>query len=217
MKIFDNLYSYIWDDVRDNNSNSYIIVGEFSILVDPGHDRFLTRLIKSIKRDGIDPENISLIINTHSHPDHIEANGNKMWDNILKTLSKEEEIYFKEVYPIFGETPPYFMIDFYLQEGELKIGNETFQIIQTPGHTPGSICIYWPKNKVLISGDVIFVGGIGRTDFPGGNGEILKESIEKLSTFDTEYLLSGHGDILNGRDKIKKNFNFIKNTFLNLL
>jgi glyoxylase-like metal-dependent hydrolase (beta-lactamase superfamily II) len=217
MKIFDNLYGYIWNDVMENNCNSYIIGGEIPLLIDPGHDRFLTGLVELMDKDGINPEDISLIITTHSHPDHIEANGNKRWNSTLKALNKEEDVYFKEVYPIFGEELPSFTIDFYLQEGELKVGDNTFQIIHTPGHTPGSICIYWPQNKTLISGDVIFAGGVGRTDFPGGDGKLLKKSIGRLSNLDIEYLLCGHGDILKGRDRIKRNFGFIEATFFDFL
>ncbi len=100
--------------------------------------------------------------------------------------------------------------DILLQEGELKIGNMTFQVIQTPGHSPGSVCIYWPDKKVLFSGDVAFNQGIGRTDLPGGDGQELKESIKKISLLDVEYLLSGHGDILAGHEKVKTNFKNIE-------
>jgi glyoxylase-like metal-dependent hydrolase (beta-lactamase superfamily II) len=86
----------------------------------------------------------------------------------------------------------------------------TFQVIQTPGHSPGSVCIYWPDKKVLFTGDVAFNQGIGRTDLPGGDGQELKESIKRISLLDVEYLLSGHGDILSGREKVKANFGDIE-------
>jgi glyoxylase-like metal-dependent hydrolase (beta-lactamase superfamily II) len=114
--------------------------------------------------------------------------------------------------------------DFYLKEGELNLGKGnklSLNIIHTPGHSPGSISIYWAKNKVLIPGDVLFHGGVGRTDLPGGDGKLLKQSIERLSELDSEYLLPGHstqfGDIIKGKDKIAQNFAFIRLNYFPLL
>jgi glyoxylase-like metal-dependent hydrolase (beta-lactamase superfamily II) len=114
--------------------------------------------------------------------------------------------------------------DFYLEEGELNLGKENklaLKILHTPGHSPGSISIYWQDNKVLISGDVIFYGSVGRTDIPGGDGKLLKQSIEKLSQLDIEYLLPGHstefGDIITGKDKVEQNFAFIRLNYFPLL
>jgi glyoxylase-like metal-dependent hydrolase (beta-lactamase superfamily II) len=97
-----------------------------------------------------------------------------------------------------------------LQEGELQVGNMTFQIIHVPGHSPGSICIYWPQEKALITGDVIFCQGLGRTDLPGGNGQTLKESIKRLARLEVEHLLPGHGETLSGRALVKKNFSEVE-------
>jgi glyoxylase-like metal-dependent hydrolase (beta-lactamase superfamily II) len=85
-----------------------------------------------------------------------------------------------------------------------------FQVIQTPGHSPGSICLYWSDRKVLFTGDVVFDQGIGRTDLPGGNGRALKESIKSISRLDVEYLLPGHGEIVSGREAVKANFTDIE-------
>jgi len=74
------------------------------------------------------------------------------------------------------------------------------------GHTPGSICIYWPKHKVLFTGDLIFKDGLGRTDLSGGDGKLLKKSIQRMSDLDIEWILPGHGDIISGADEVKKNF-----------
>ena len=106
-----------------------------------------------------------------------------------------------------------FRIDFYLKEGGLHLGKETFEIYETPGHSPGSLCLYWPKQKVLFAGDVIFRGGIGRTDFLEGNPEALKKSIERMSQLETEILLPGHGEILSGRDLVLQNFEWIRQNF----
>jgi len=75
-------------------------------------------------------------------------------------------------------------LDFYLGEGDLEVGEHRFQILHTPGHSPGSVSVYWPERKALFTGDVLFPGGLGRTDLPGGNGAQLKESIRRLAELD---------------------------------
>jgi hydroxyacylglutathione hydrolase len=68
-------------------------------------------------------------------------------------------------------------------------------VIHTPGHTPGSICLYDEANRILISGDTVFSGGgFGRTDLPGGSFAQLRESVERLSVLDVEELYPGHGE-----------------------
>jgi glyoxylase-like metal-dependent hydrolase (beta-lactamase superfamily II) len=108
---------------------------------------------------------------------------------------------------------PKFRIDFYLKEGELHLGEKAFHIYETPGHSPGSISIYWPEKKALLTGDLVFYGGVGRTDFIEGNSKLLMEGIERLSQLDTEILLPGHGEILMGREMVLQNFEFIRQNF----
>ncbi len=93
-----------------------------------------------------------------------------------------------------------------LQEGDLRMGDIALKVMHTPGHSPGSVCLYWPEEKALFTGDLIFNQGIGRTDLPGGNGQSLKNSIRKASALDVEILLPGHGDVIRGRDAVAKNF-----------
>jgi glyoxylase-like metal-dependent hydrolase (beta-lactamase superfamily II) len=66
--------------------------------------------------------------------------------------------------------------------------------------------LYWPSQKALFTGDLIFKEGLGRTDLPGGNGSKLKESIRRLTNLDVECLLPGHGEIIMGAEKVRKNF-----------
>ena len=70
-----------------------------------------------------------------------------------------------------------------------------FELLETPGHTPGSICLYWPDEKVLLSGDTLFQMGYGRTDLPGGNIGQLIDSLEHLFTLPADTLVyPGHGE-----------------------
>jgi glyoxylase-like metal-dependent hydrolase (beta-lactamase superfamily II) len=238
MRLVDNIYAYLWKG-RGNNCHSYLFSNVLRgkrphVLIDPGHvvnemgEKCLEKLISSIRRDDIAPEEIGLIVNTHSHPDHCEANqplaemnsaSGTDRDRALIAINKTEDEYRRAVglYRMMGITME-FEPDFYLQEGELNLGQGdkklNLQIIHTPGHSPGSICIYSPENKVLITGDVVFNGSIGRTDLPGGDSRALKQSIEKLSNLDVEYLLPGHstnyGDIIRGKNNVVQNFAFIR-------
>jgi hydroxyacylglutathione hydrolase len=173
-----------------------------------------------------------LIINTHTHPDHCQATevivqksarkgGKGKASQAVVALSREEEEYYRTVgerlFSMFGMEVAKFEPFIYLVEGDLSLGKEKkidLQIWHTPGHSPGSISIYWPNNKVLITGDVVFYGGVGRTDFPGGSISVLKQSIEKLSRLEVEYLLPGHsteyGSIIEGKEKVERNFKAVR-------
>ncbi len=105
---------------------------------------------------------------------------------------------------------PKIRIDFYLKEGELHLGKEIFKIYETPGHSPGSLSIHWPEKKALFTGDLIFYGGVGRTDFPEGNSRLLVQSIEKMSRLNVEIMLPGHGDVIVGRASVLQNFEYIR-------
>ena len=78
-------------------------------------------------------------------------------------------------------------------EINIKIGDSDFQFLYTPGHSPGSICLYDQKTRSLFSGDTVFsYGSFGRYDFPGGSLSMLKQSIKRLAELDVEILASGH-------------------------
>ncbi len=171
-----------------------------------------------MKKDGIKAEDIGLVIGTHSHPDHYEASQFiKDKSQALIALSKEEQGYLEKVgqkiYQMFGARVPA-SADICLEEGELELHKIKLEVIYTPGHSPGAISLYWRDSKVLIAGDVIFYGNTGRVDIPGGSGQVLQESIEKLSKLDVDYVLTGHQygspGIIAGKENIRKNFDFVR-------
>jgi hydroxyacylglutathione hydrolase len=221
VELIKDLYIYPWTDMSVNNCNTYFIGGEVSMLIDPGLDSCLSGVLDTIKNDGCDPEKIENIISTHSHPDHFDGIKSFMQKDSRIALHPDEDTFLKEeglgFYNMFGLKLPEYRMDLSLQEGEFKVKNTTFEIYHTPGHSPGSISLYWPDNKALIVGDVVFQAGVGRTDFPGGDGTLLKQSIERLSKLDVEYLLPGHGDIIKGSDNIKRNFDYVADVYYNLI
>ena len=163
-------------------------------IVDPGGDEDL--LLAEIEKLGL---TVEYIIATHGHPDHVcgnrkiqEATGAKI---IMHAADVEffEQPEVKEYFSMLGlePSPP---VDIKVKAGdEVRIGNVAFKVIHTPGHTPGGICLYSAPN--IITGDTLFVGGLGRTDFPGGSHEELLESIRtQLLTLPPETVVwPGHG------------------------
>ncbi|MGB6873339.1 MAG: MBL fold metallo-hydrolase [Dehalococcoidia bacterium] len=236
VKLVEKCYCYVWQG-RGNNCNAIlwpsVLRGERPhVLVDPGHVRnelgepCFDSLAQAMEGDGFKMEDIGLVIATHSHPDHIEATESVVEKSgALFTLSREEDEFYRTMgmtfFQAFGGKPPQVNPSFYLKEGDLSLGAKddkvAVKVIFTPGHSPGSISLYLEEDKILISGDVVFAGSIGRTDFPGGSPSVLRESIDKLSQLDVEYLVSGHstemGNIIVGKDKVRRNFYTAKTFF----
>ncbi len=213
MKLAEDLYFYEWTDPYTNNCNSYYIGGSVQALIDPGLKKHLPDLLVKMSLDGIDGEKIRYIINTHSHPDHYE--GSVLFNSTGATIALHgKEIEFLanigcRMFEWFGLEFPQVDINLVLSEGDLELGNEIFRVILTPGHSPGSIGLYWPERQVLFSGDVIFDQNVGRSDFPGGDALLLKESIRKLAALDIGYCLPGHMGILQGVSNVKRNFDMV--------
>jgi len=221
VKLTKDVFIYPWTNVSINNCNTYLINEKHPILIDTGLSMCLNGVLEDIKKDGIDPETIELIISTHSHPDHFDGVKHFMQKDTKMALHRDEDTFLKETgkgfYNMFGLQMPDYRVDTYLQEGSLNINNTVMEIYHTPGHSPGSVSLYLPDSKTLIVGDVIFQAGVGRTDFPGGDGALLKKSIDKLSTLDIEHLLPGHGDIVEGNDRVKRNFDYVAQVYYNII
>ena len=220
MKIAEHLYVYLWTDQRENNCNSIYIDGKMPLLIDPGYPQKVGSLFDKMKADGLDPQRIKVVVSTHAHPDHFGGTS-AFKDNSVKIgISRREERYIEDIgrpmYLQHGAKMPDYRVDFYLKEGDLHLGKHYFEILLTPGHSPGSLCLYWPRYKALFPGDVIFANGVGRTDLPGGNIDELKQSVERLSKLSVELLVPGHGPALQGEDRIRKNFEQIKKAFLGM-
>lgn len=221
MKITDNVYGFIWRSTTANNCNTYLIDGPTRILIDPGHSSLFDHVHKELNELRLTLDDIGLVISTHAHPDHLEAAElfkekpalvalhNKDW-RFLKSMDNSPKT------PLSLNTQS-IAPAFFLKEGDISISGFDFLVLHTPGHSPGSVSIYWPDQKMLFTGDLVFKGGLGRTDLPGGNGTKLKESIKRLAGLDAEWLLPGHGDIISGSAEIKANFEQVEQVWFNYL
>lgn len=209
MQLSEKLHAFVWRSTGANNCNTYLIDGPTRILIDPGHVNAFGHVRSGLDELALKIEDIGLVICTHSHPDHIEAA--QLFKQASAQLAFHEEEWKtvqamgKRLTPSRRRDLDAIAPDFFLKEGDLSVAGLELGIIHTPGHSPGSISICWPEQKALFTGDVIFKDGIGRTDLPMGNGEQLKESIQKLSSVEAEFLLPGHGDIVTGADDVKRN------------
>ena len=139
---------------------------------------------------------VRAIVANYGHFDHVLAVPylRKKWDVPFMMNSLDMEILrlFGSYYPI-GDTAP----DVDLGEGDIiRVGNVDIVVIHTPGHTPGSICLYLKEDKILFTGDTLFKGAYGRTDLPGGDPEQMFDSLRKIfGMFPTDYrVFPGHGE-----------------------
>jgi len=222
MKVTDHLCAYIWRNMQANNCNSFVVrTPKTTCLIDPGHRAFLPQLFRSMREDGFAPEEVKLVVLTHGHPDHLEGGLEFRKMGAHLAIHRAEEEYLKEIGPYFarmlGVEMPQLVFDLYLEEGELFIGEERFQVIHTPGHSPGSICLHWEAPGVLFSGDLVFAQGVGRTDFPGGDGELLKESIRRCRPLGAHMLMPGHGEAILTPSGVERNFEIIEKMYFDYL
>lgn len=179
-------------------NNCYFIHrdGEYDcIVVDPAKngDVIATRL----REKGL---TVKAIVLTHAHFDHILGVAD------MKKIT-EAPIYGGEGdIPLFTDSvlngsakinhPVQFDLDIALKDGdEIETGNIKAKIMSTPGHSKGSICLYFEEDKVLISGDTLFCESVGRTDLEGGSAGEIKESLRRLMELpDDIKVYPGHGD-----------------------
>ena len=140
-----------------------------------------------------------IIVATHGHLDHLwgAAWATEQWHTPV--LMHEADIPMakdmQSQYDLFGirATPQPFPVE--PLNSQLSTFNSQLSILHTPGHTPGSVCLYWPDEKTLISGDTLFRTGYGRTDLPGGNMAELISSLGQLFTLPSDVkVYPGHGD-----------------------
>jgi glyoxylase-like metal-dependent hydrolase (beta-lactamase superfamily II) len=142
---------------------------------------------------------LGVVVLTHSHFDHISA--------LTQVLDgREVPVYMHKADEAFAfspmnSMPPYPQtqkpgtLNLDKNDGDqIECGGLTARLIATPGHTPGGWCLYFEDHGVLVAGDTLFAGSVGRTDLPGGDWNTLSESLQKLKKLpDSTRVICGHG------------------------
>ena len=160
-------------------------------IVDPGNEG--ERIVALLEKKGLVPAAILL---THAHFDHIGGIPALqaafpdlpvyMHDNDLKVIESPLNQLPPDYPPLAGQ------IRNLKSVGELTLDGIT--VIETPGHTPGGVCYFFAAEKLLLAGDTLFAGSVGRTDLPGGDMATLMNSLTKLTTLpDDTLVIPGHG------------------------
>lgn len=190
----------IWDDTKE------------CIIVDPGaySDSEKNRLVKFITENALKPVRL---INTHGHFDHVMGNPFILskWNipvymnhGDLKELSRVKSYCAYFGYEI--EQPSSDVID--LKDGDvITFGNSSLKVYHTPGHSQGSVILYNEADKYVLTGDILFAGSIGRTDLPGGDYDVIKESLStKVLTLPPDTVVyPGHGPVTEIAQEINTN------------
>lgn len=181
-------------------TNCYVVGCEKTkdaIIVDPGFSsRFdAEKIFKFIENNSLSLKNI---INTHGHPDHTCGNGIIKEKFGVPIYIHEQDAYMlgdvgRKIATFFGFnnfSPP---ADALLHDGDLiRFGNVILRVIHTPGHSRGSISLLGEKE--VFTGDTLFAGSIGRTDFPESSEEDMNSSLKKLAMLPDNFIVyPGHG------------------------
>jgi glyoxylase-like metal-dependent hydrolase (beta-lactamase superfamily II) len=182
------------------NSTILYSQGE-AFIFDPGADS--DKLVQFLEENNLSLKGIFL---THGHIDHfghVKPLKEKFPDVPVYMNEKDNFLLKEELWPGFAQylgaylNPP---IDSHLKEGDIfSLGNLSVEVYETPGHTPGSVVFYIPQLRLLIAGDLLFKGGIGRYDLPGGSWEDLKHSLKRVFSLfpETTTVITGHYDLTN--------------------
>jgi hydroxyacylglutathione hydrolase len=176
-------------------TNAYLVWDGRSpdaLVLDPGMGA-AEPLIERVRANGL---RLHLIANSHGHVDHIFDNA-----PLKREAGAPLAIHPDDEYRLGGDNNYGFELepvtaDEHLREGEqLRIGDLVFDILHTPGHTEGSVCLYEERLGILLSGDTLFPDGWGRTDLPGGDDEQMATSIARLAREipPAVRVLPGHG------------------------
>lgn len=188
--------------------NCYIIYDETkeAAIIDPGDEA--GRIIDWVEEKGL---NVKYIINTHAHADHIGANTDvKAKTGGILLISAADAPWLENpkynLSAFMGDAVISCPADKLLDDGEeISFGNIKLQVLATPGHTPGGICLY--GEGVLFSGDTLFNGSVGRCDFPFGSMEQLMESISTrlMPLPPATKVYPGHGPMTTIGDELAMN------------
>ncbi len=193
------------------DSNIYLIVDEIISIIDSGTGENFGIVNQNINKLGIAPSDIKMVINTHCHFDHVGGNIYFMESGVGVAIHELEADFLRRgdqsitLAGLFGGKLPSIEVTHGLHDGDqIKLGDLKLDVVLTPGHTRGSMCLHDPDIGILFSGDTVFCGDVGRTDLPTSDTQALGRSLRKLGDLGIEKLYPGHGPSVkkNAREQI---------------
>lgn len=195
----------------DKSSHSYVVKGDrMNILIDSGIDSKFSFLQKSLLKIGLKVRDIDVVVNTHEHFDHIGANRYFQESAIIAAHRfAATKMAVNDKYVTLYQSGDANELSLYVHlwlesKSRFDLGNYTLDIIHTPGHTSGSICIYETSKKFLFTGDMIFAGGVLSYIAESGSVGDYINSIMSLNTRRIEQIYPGHGKISDNPDNDMK-------------
>ncbi len=169
------------------DSNVYFLDLKEKIIIDTGPKQYKV-IVEGELSKKIELGKINKVIFTHLHYDHI---GNFDLFPKAKFYASEEEIALLKKNKLYAIGDPILAKRFNIRLNILRDFNG-IKVIKTPGHTKGSVCLFYEKEKILFSGDTLFFNGFGRIDFPFSDPVKMEESLEKLRGINYKILAPGH-------------------------
>lgn len=170
--------------LTDYQSNCYVVESQGeAVIIDPGEPS--PQLLEMVAG-----KSVKYIVNTHAHPDHIGGDPYLIEHLKAPILLPKEDLEFFHMFLGSSIQP-----DRFLEEGDvIEVGQLRFEVLHTPGHSSGSITLLERKERTLFTGDLLFAGSIGRTDFPGGSDIEMRKSLERLAKLEGDWqIYPGHG------------------------
>jgi hydroxyacylglutathione hydrolase len=212
------------------NANHFVFNGSTKVLIDTGYKRDLENTIHLIEKTGFKIPDTELIINTHSHCDHIGGNHTIQRQTDCRIMMHPIEKFFMDSkndwftwWKYYGQEADFYRVTDTLEdEARLRFDGLELEVIHTPGHASGGIALYAPKEGFLISGDALWDGDMGvlTPRIEGNNCLFLAlETLDRLSTLNVRRVFPGHGppftDFRSALDRTRDRLKmFLKNPSL---
>lgn len=190
------------------NGNHFVFAGAKKVLVDTGYITHFQNSKRWIEQAGVDLASVDLIISTHSHCDHV--GGNRRIQDLssceiamhpVDKASIDSKDDWATWYRFYDQEAEFFTVTQTLQEGDVvSLDGLDLQVLHTPGHARGGICLYSPQHRFLISADALWDGDVGvlNTIVEGQQAPLLAlQSLDKLATLKVDMVYPGHGGVIH--------------------
>ena len=181
---YEEVCHLVWGDARE------------AIVFDPGYDA--EKISQALEKNGL---GVAAYVCTHGHADHINALAPLHRERPAPVLMHSAD--WAWAFEPVNQIPPHYPVPERPEpatflpldsSSDWNFSGLRFQCLETPGHTPGSCCLFFPEASLLVSGDTLFKGSCGRTDLPNGDARLMRDSLNRLKQLPGETrVYPGHG------------------------